>query len=150
MSKDTFKKELEKTGLNITPGALEVLKNSHISVTELKKTLTHIKRNKSKVITVRKAIDMILDIKESKYKELGIISELKHRSTVNNLSKPLQKTFYTLIRLGKASLPGHVSKITHRRKKTEKRYLSILSELGLVQRVEKGEKIYFIIQKEDS
>ncbi|MHA1227644.1 MAG: hypothetical protein ACTSPV_12935 [Candidatus Hodarchaeales archaeon] len=150
MSEDVFKEELEGTGLEITPSALEVFKNSYIAPNELIKALINIKNEKQKVITVRKAIDIILEINEHKYKERRLISELKLKTELKKLPKPLQRTLKALIKLNRPSLPGDISRITHRRKKTEKRYLTMLSDLGFVQQIEKEQKVYFMFNTRDS
>ncbi len=124
---------LEQIGFQITPGALQVLENSHITPKEIIEDIKeHWTPNKARIITVKEAINFMLE--SSKFAKISqeLKKEIKARAKPSELPIKYQKTYNVLKKLNYEVTAGEVARFTHRKRNTETIYLNNLLELGLV------------------
>lgn len=142
MSESDLLHKLKAIDFQITPSALEVIKNSHIQINDL---LTGIKRSwksKEKVITVKEAINLILDSRHAGISR-EITSEIKAHEKFLPIPRRLRRTYTILKRFEKPVTAGYIARITHRKKITEKIYLNQLVADGFAKKEHSGNKIVF-------
>ncbi|MFX0050498.1 MAG: hypothetical protein ACFE8U_04310 [Candidatus Hermodarchaeota archaeon] len=142
--------KLKSIDFQVTPGALEIINSSRIPVDELIEEIYDSWKEDEKLITVKRAINLILVIKKSpKYAATSkeVISELKSRFKEEpKVSRLLRRTYFTLKHFDNPVTAGHIARITRRKKITEKLYLNQLVQQGLVKKVRKeGKEDYFWI-----
>ena len=140
MSEADLLNELKAIDFQITPSALEVIKNSHVQINDL---LTGIKtswKSKEKIITVKEAINLILDSREAGIAR-EIASEIKAHEKFVPVPRHLRRTYTVLKRFEEPVTAGYVARITHRKKTTEEIYLNQLVKNGFVKKKkQKGRK----------
>ncbi|MFX0014744.1 MAG: hypothetical protein ACFFB2_00910 [Promethearchaeota archaeon] len=145
MSESDLLNKLKAMDFQITPSALEVIKNSHIQVDDL---LTGIKRSwksKEKIITVKKAINLILDSRLAGISR-EITSEIKTHEKFVPVPRRLRRTYSVLKQSNQPVTAGYIAQKTHRKKTTEKIYLNQLVSTGFVTKVRKEDsKFYYQI-----
>jgi Fic family protein len=139
MSETNLIDKLKAMDFQITPSALEVIKNSHMQIDDL---LTGIKtswKSKEKIITVKEAINLILDSRQAGISR-EIASEIKSHEKFVPVPKHLRRTYSILKRFEEPVTAGYVARITHRKKATEEIYLNQLVKSGFVKRKREGSK----------
>ena len=140
MSEADLLNELKAIDFQITPSALEVIKNSHVQINDL---LTGIKtswKSKEKIITVKEAINLILDSREAGISR-EIALEIKAHEKFVPVPRHLRRTYTVLKRFEEPVTAGYVARITHRKKTTEEIYLNQLVKNGFVKKKkQKGRK----------
>lgn len=142
--------KLKSIDFQATPGALEIINSSLIPIDELIAEINDSWKEDEKLITVKKAISLILVIKQSpKYAAASkeVISELKSRFIEEPVvPRLLRRTYFTLKQFEKSVTAGHIARLTHRKRLTEKIYLNKLVQQGLVKKERKeGKEDYFWI-----
>ena len=133
MSEADLLTELKALDFQITPSALEVIKNSHMQINDL---LTGIKtswKSKEKIITVKEAINLILDSRQAGISR-EIASEIKAHEKFIPVPRHLRRTYAVLKRFEEPVTAGYVARITHRKKATEEIYLNQLVKSGFVEK----------------
>ncbi len=150
MSKPDLLSELEQLKIQITPGATEVLKNSNVPHAMLIEEIKRHWKKDSSALTVKDAIDLMLN--SDKYVQMSqtVHKELKKRIEETSIvPRLLRKTYFTLKRFNTPVSAGQVSRITRRRKNTEKVYLNKLTNIGLVKKTTRPDnKIHYSIIKQ--
>ncbi|UCE13806.1 MAG: hypothetical protein JSV04_01200 [Candidatus Heimdallarchaeota archaeon] len=127
--------KLKATEYAFSPGALEVLKNSHIPIDDL---LPAIKRFwKGEEIKIKEAINIMLTTKQAGASK-EIASEIKARRKYVDIPKRFRRTYSILKRFKDPVTAGHIARITHRKKGTEELYLNQLVKLGFVTKTKKA------------
>jgi hypothetical protein len=145
MPENDFLEKIKEMGFQITPSALEVVKNSHIEPDQLIKEINQKWTEKEKIITVNKAINIILSSSEYVDTVKKITDEIKkYIPSEPAIPRKLRLTYFVLKKSQKTLLAGDVARITHRKRKTEQIYLNQLTDLNyIVQSVRNdGKKIY--------
>ncbi|MHA1944644.1 MAG: hypothetical protein ACXAC6_04395 [Candidatus Hodarchaeales archaeon] len=147
MSTKSLLSQLEAVNVKITPGAIEILKNSKIPANMIIKELTKKWKGRTKPITVKDAIDLMLN--SNKYKEISkqLHKELKARGD-DFISVPrlYRHSFYTLKQFQEPVSAGQVAKITKRKTNTERVYLNFLASEGIIEKIKgKNDKILYLI-----
>ena len=124
---------LEQLDFKITPGALQVLENSHITPEEIIEDIReHWNPEKEKIITVKEAINFMLESSKFAKISLELKKEIKSRKKPNDLPMKYQKTFNILKKLNRKATAGEVARFTRRKGNTESIYLNNLVKLGYV------------------
>ncbi len=149
MSKPDLSKELERLKIQITPSAAEVLMNSKVPYAMLVKEIKKRWEKDTSALTVKDAIDLMLN--SDKYVKLSqtVHEELKEKvEETSTVPRLLRKTYFTLKKLSGPVTAGQVSRITRRKTNTEKVYLNRLTKLGLIKKdLLKNNKIHYLIIK---
>jgi Fic family protein len=125
--------ELEQIKIQITPGAAEVLKNSNIPEAMILKEVKRNWKNKSKAITVKDAINLMLN--SDKYVQISqkVHKELKETAQISEqVPRLLRRSFFTLKQFNKPVTAGQIAQRTHRKTSTERVYLNKLVAQGFV------------------
>ncbi len=137
MSQNDLLDKLKTIDFQITPSALEVIKNSHVEINDLLTGIEHSWKNEEKLITVKEAINLILS---SKHAEVSreITSEIKTRAKYVSVPRRIRRTYTILKRFQKPVTAGDIARITHRKKTTEKIYLNQLIIHGYVRKEQQG------------
>ncbi|NHJ00954.1 MAG: hypothetical protein EAX86_02380 [Candidatus Heimdallarchaeota archaeon] len=135
MSENNLLLRLEKINFQITPSALQVLENSHIPAKEIIKDIKKYWKSDKKVITVKEAVDFMLE--SSKFSKIAkeVKQEIKTRKKPEEMPKKLFKTYNMLKKLNHEITAGEVARYTRRKGKTELIYLYELVELGYVEKI---------------
>ena len=151
MSRKNLLSQLEKAKIQITPGAIEILKNSNVPMSMLLKDLTRICKGRSKPITVKDAINLMLN--SDKYVQISkkVHKELKaRRKDFIEVPRQYLHSFYTLKRFKGPVSAGQVAKITRRKTATERIYLNFLVSEGIVKKTKtEKDKILYLVPKLD-
>ncbi|MHA1993074.1 MAG: hypothetical protein ACW97Z_00870 [Candidatus Hodarchaeales archaeon] len=149
MSKPDLSKELERLKIQITPSAAEVLMNSKVPHAMLVKEIKKRWEKDTSALTVKDAIDLMLN--SDKYVKLSqtVHKELKEKvEETSTVPRLLRKTYFTLKKLSGPVTAGQVSRITRRKTNTEQVYLNRLTKLGLIKKdLLKNNKIHYLIIK---
>ncbi|MHA2203739.1 MAG: hypothetical protein ACW991_08625, partial [Candidatus Hodarchaeales archaeon] len=122
MSETDLIDKLKAMDFQITPSALEVIKNSHLQINDLLTGIETSWKSKEKIITVKEAINFILDSRQAGISR-EIISEIKTHEQFIPVSRQLRRTYTILKRFERPVTAGHIARITHRKKTTEEIYL---------------------------
>ncbi|MFX0206555.1 MAG: hypothetical protein ACFFDT_11270 [Candidatus Hodarchaeota archaeon] len=139
MSESDLLDKLKAMDFQITPSALEVIKNSHIQIKDLLNGIEHSWKSEKKIITVKEAINLILDSRHAGISR-EIASEIKAHEKFIPISRRLRRTYTILKGFEKPVTAGHVARITHRKKTTEEIYLNQLVIDGFVKKERKERK----------
>ncbi|MHA1207387.1 MAG: hypothetical protein ACTSSO_07460 [Candidatus Hodarchaeales archaeon] len=147
MSKKNLLSQLENAKIQITPGAIEILNNSNIPTSMLYKDITQIWKGRTKPITVKDAIDLMLN--SDKYVQIAkkVHKELKARQDgFIEIPRLYRRSFYTLKRFKEPVSAGQVAKLTRRKTATERVYLNFLVSEGIVKKIKtQNSKILYSI-----
>jgi Fic family protein len=147
MSTKSLLSQLEAVNIDITPGAMEILKNSKIPPKMIIKELTKKWKGRTKPITVKDAIDLMLT--SDKYEQISkqLHKELKARGNeFVSVPRRYRHSFYTLKQFKEPVSAGQVAKITKRKTNTEKVYLNFLASEGIIKKIKgKNDKILYLI-----
>jgi len=147
MSKNNLVSQLENAKIQITPGAIEILKNSNVPVSMLFEDLTQIWKGRDKPITIKDAIDLMLN--SDKYVQISkkLHKELKARQKdFIEVPRQYRHSFYTLKRFKEPVSAGQVAKVTRRKTGTERIYLNFLVTQGIVKKTKtQNNKILYLI-----
>ena len=146
MSDENLLTQLEKNNFKITPGALEIFKNSHIPIDDLITDILKNWVNKKRLITVKSAINILLTSRKVDVISREITAEIKEKFTYIEAPRYLQRTFSILKRLNSPAQAGNVAQISHRKKETEKKYLEQLFKLNFINRKEEKGRIFFMLK----
>ena len=76
MSETDLLDKLKAMDFQITPSALEVIKNSHLQISDILNGIENSWKSKEKIITVKEAINLILDSRQAGISR-EIVSEIK-------------------------------------------------------------------------
>lgn len=148
MSEKDLLKKLEANNFQVTPGALEVFKNSHIPVNELVNDITLSWTTEERVITTKRAVKVMLNSQKFSVFSREIIQEIKSR-TKQSIVVPrhLMRTYSIMKRFSNKTVKaGQIAQITHRKKATEKIYLEELVKQGFAQKItDESNEIYYQI-----
>lgn len=148
MSEKDLLKKLEANDFQVTPGALEVLKNSHISVNELVNDITQSWTNEERIITTKRAVKIMLSSQKFSVFSREIVQEIKSR-TKHSIVVPrhLMRTYAIMKRFSNKTVKaGQIAQITHRKKATEKIYLDELVQKGFAKKEsDESNEIYYQI-----
>ena len=139
MSETDLLDKLKAMDFQITPSALEVIKNSHMQINDLLTGIETSWKSKEKIITVKEAINLILDSRQAGISR-EIASEIKAHEKFVPVPRHLRRTFTILKRFEEPVTAGYVARITHRKKTTEEIYLNQLVNKGLVKKEREGKK----------
>ena len=147
MSRKKLLSQLENAKIQITPGAIEILNNSNIPTSMLYKDITQIWKGRTKHITVKDAIDLMLN--SDKYVQISrkVHKELKARQDgFIEVPRRYRQSFYTLKRFKEPVSAGQVAKVTRRKTATERVYLNFLVSEGIVKKIKtQNSKILYSI-----
>ena len=147
MSNKKLLSQLESAKIQITPGAIEILNNSNIPTSMLYKDLNQIWKGRTKPISVKDAIDLMLN--SDKYVQISkkVHKELKARQDAFiEVPRRYRQSFYTLKRFKKPVSAGQVAKVTRRKTATERVYLNFLVTEGIVKKIKnQNDKILYSI-----
>lgn len=146
MSETDLIDKLKAMDFQITPSALEVIKNSHLQINDLLTGIETSWKSKEKIITVKEAINFILDSRQAGISR-EIVSEIKAHEKFIPVPRQLRRTYTILKRFERPVTAGHIARITHRKKTTEEIYLNQLVKDGLVKKKREGRKAirYWIV-----
>ncbi|MFW9904626.1 MAG: hypothetical protein ACFFFH_09860 [Candidatus Thorarchaeota archaeon] len=133
MSETDLLDKLKAIDFQITPGALEVIKNSHMQINDLLTGIETSWKSKEKIITVKEAINLILDSRQAGISR-EIASEIKTHKKFVPVPRYLRRTYTILKRFEEPVTAGYVSRISHRKKTTEEIYLNQLAKDGFVKK----------------
>ncbi len=140
MSESNLLDKLKAIDFQITPSALEVIKNSHMQINDLLTGIESSWKRKEKIITVKEAINLILSSKQAGITR-EIASEIKTHEKFVPVPRRLRRTHTILKRFDRPVTAGYIARITHRKKNTEEIYLNQLVKGGFVKKERtKGEK----------
>lgn len=131
--------KLKAKDFQITPSALEVIKNSHIQINDILTVIETSWKSKEKIITVKEAINLILDSGQGGISR-EITTEIKTHEKFVPVPRQLRRTYTILKRFEKPVTAGHIARITHRKKTTEGIYLNQLVKDGFAKKERKGRK----------
>ena len=146
MSESDLLNKLKAIDFQITPSALEVIKNSHMQINDLLTGIERSWKSKEKVITVKEAINLILDSRHAGISR-EIASEIKAHEKFVPVPRRLRRTLTILRRFEKPVTAGYIARITHRKKATEEIYLNQLVAGGFAKKERMGNKrIYYRAQ----
>ncbi len=149
MSKPDLLSELERLKIQITPGASEVLKNSKVPQAMLVKEIKKRWKQNSSALTVKDAINLMLN--SDKYVQISKTVHKELKTLVDETSavpRLLRKTFFALKKANTPATAGRISQITRRKTNTERVYLNKLTELGLIKKGRTNKnKIHYSILK---
>ena len=150
MSESDFLDKLKAIDFQITPGALEVIKNSHVQINDLLTGIEISWKREEKIITVKEAINLILSSKHAEVSR-AIVSEIKAHEKFIPVPRRLRRTYTILKRFDKPVTAGYVARITHRKKSTEEIYLNQLVITGFVRKERKaGKKAHYRVANKNS
>ena len=125
--------ELKQIKIQITPGAAEVLKNSNIPDAMILKEVRSKWKNKSETITVKDAINLMLNSDKYVQMSRGVHKELKEIAELSKqIPRLLRRSFFTLKHFDTPVTAGQIAQRTRRKTTTEKIYLNKLAEQGFV------------------
>ncbi len=146
MSETDLLDKLKAIDFQITPSALEVIKNSHLQINDLLTGIETSWKSKEKLITVKEAINLILDSRQAGISR-EIVSEIKTHEKFIPIPRQLRRTYTILKRFENPVTAGHIARVTHRKKTTEKIYLNQLVKDGFVKKKREGRKAirYWIV-----
>ena len=151
MSESNLFTELKQLKIQITPGAAEVLKNSNVPKAMILKEVKERWIDKSDAITVKDAINLMLN--SDKYIQLSrkVHKELKEKvKTSIQVPRLLRRSFYSLKQFDKPVTAGQVAQRTHRKTSTERIYLNELAAKGLISKSQgKTDKTLYSISEMD-
>ncbi len=151
MSESNLFKELKQLKIQITPGAAEVLKNSNVPKAMILKEVKKKWIDKSDAITVKDAINLMLN--SDKYIQLSrkVHKELKEKVQPSiQVPRLLRRSFYTLKNFDNPVTAGQVAQRTHRKTSTERIYLNKLAAKGFVSKIQdKNSKTLYSISEMD-
>ncbi|MHA2289014.1 MAG: hypothetical protein ACXABG_09525 [Promethearchaeota archaeon] len=149
MSKPDLSSELESLKIQITPGAAEVLMNSNVPHAMLIKEIRKRWENDTSTLTVKDAIDLMLNSDKYVKMSLTVHAELKEKiEETSTVPRLLRKTYFTLKQLTDPASAGEISRITRRKTNTERVYLNKLTKLGLIKKtIRKNNKTHYSIIK---
>ena len=149
MSTKSLLSQLEAVNIKITPGAIEILKNSKIPANMVVKELNKKWKGRTKPITVKDAIDLMLN--SNKYQQISkqLHKELKARGNgFISVPRRYRHSFYTLKQFQEPVSAGQVAKITKLKTNTERVYLNFLASEGIIKKIKgKKDKILYLIPK---
>ncbi len=148
MSEKELLKKLKANNFQVTPGAFEVLKNSHIPVNELVNDITLSWAAEERVITTKRAVKVMLNSQKFSVFSREIVQEIKSRAKDSVVvPRHLMRTYAIMKRFtNKTVKPGQIAQITHRRKATEKIYLEELVKKGFAKKgFSESNEIYYQI-----
>ena len=131
MSESNLLDKLKAIDFQITPSALEVIKNSHVQINDLLTGIESSWKSKEKIITVKEAINLILSSKQAGIAR-EIASEIKTHEKFIPVPRRLRRTYTILKRFDRPVTAGYISRITHRKINTEEIYLNQLVIGGFV------------------
>ena len=147
MSNEELIKELEKSNIHVTPSAIEVLNNSNVPVDMLIQDLKKLYKGKTKPLTVKNAIDLMLN--SDKYVQFAkkLRKELKTRTEdFIDVPRKYRRSYYTLKRINEPVSAGQVANRTKRKTATEKQYLDFLVSTGFVTKIQtENNKILYLV-----
>ncbi|MCK4849014.1 MAG: hypothetical protein KAT16_08325 [Candidatus Heimdallarchaeota archaeon] len=135
MSRKNLLSQLESAKIQVTPGAIEILKNSNVPTSMLIKDLAKIWKGRTKPVTVKDAINLMLN--SDKYVQISkqVHKELKTRKKdFIDVPRRYRHSFYTLKRFKEPVSAGQVAKITRRKTATERIYLDYLVSEGIIEK----------------
>ena len=139
MSETELLDKLKELDFQITPSALEVIKNSHMQINDLLTGIETSWKSKEKIITVKEAINLILDSRQAGISR-EIASEIKTHEKFVPIPRHLRRTYTILKRFEEPVTAGYVARISHRKKTTEEIYLNQLVRDGFVKKEQEGRK----------
>ena len=149
MSTKSLLSQIEAVNIEITPGAIEILKNSKIPASMVVNELKKKWKGRTKPITVKDAIDLMLN--SNKYQQISkqLHKELKARGNeFISVPRRYRHSFYTLKQFQEPVSAGQVAKITKRKTNTERVYLNFLASEGIIKKIKgKKDKILYLIPK---
>ena len=149
MSESNFLAKLKALDFQITPGALEVIKNSHVPFGDLIADIQKFWEGEEKIITVKEAINLMVRSREDIAISREVVSEIKARKEYVPVPRQFRRTYTILKRFEQPVTAGYVARITHRKKSTEEIYLNQLVKLGFVTEIQKdNEKKRYHIKKQ--
>ena len=135
MYKNNLVAKLKATEYSFSPGALEVLKNSHIPIDDLLAAIEQFWKGEE--IKIREAINIMLTTKQAGVSK-EIASEIKARREYLDIPKRFRRTYTVLKQFDQPVTAGYISRITHRKRVTEQLYLNHLVKLGFVTKNKKA------------
>ncbi len=138
MSESNFLAKLKALDFRITPGALEVMKNSHVPLGDLIADIQKFWEEEERIITVKKAINLMVRSQRDIAISREVVSEIKAREKYIPVPRQLRRTYTILKRFEKPVTAGYIARITHRKMTTEEIYLNQLVKLGFVTEIQKG------------
>ncbi|UCG03092.1 MAG: hypothetical protein JSW11_03700 [Candidatus Heimdallarchaeota archaeon] len=139
MSETDLLDKLKAMDFQITPSALEVIKNSHMQINDILTGIETSWKSKEKIITVKEAINLILDSRQAGISR-EIALEIKTHEKFAPVPRQLRRTYTVLKRFEEPVTAGHIARITHRKKTTEEIYLNQLVKAGFAKKERKGMK----------
>jgi Fic family protein len=136
MSENELLRKLEANDFQVTPGALEVFKNSHISINDLVKDITLSWDTEERIITTKRAVKVMLNSQKFSVFSREIAQEIKSRAKQTIVvPRHLMRTYSIIKRFNNNTVnAGQIAQITHRKKATEKIYLEELVKKGFVKK----------------
>ncbi len=148
MSEKDLLKKLKANNFQVTPGALEVLKNCHIPVNELVNDITLSWAAEERVITTKSAVKIMLNSQKFSVFSREIVQEIKSRTKPSIVvPRHLMRTYAIMKRFSNNTVKaGQIAQITHRKKATEKIYLDELVKKGFAEKkYDESNEIYYQI-----
>ena len=144
MAESELLSKLKANNFKVTPGAMEVLKNSHIPVNDLVNDIAISWGDEERIITTKKAIRVMLNSQKFSIFSKEITEEIKKKvEPVVVVPRHLMRTYAIMKRFGNTPvIPGRIAQITHRKKETEKIYLEELVKNGFIKKKLKEKKQY--------
>ena len=139
MSETDLLDKLKAMDFQITPSALEVIKNSHLQINDLLTGIETSWKSKERLITVKEAINLILDSRQAGISR-EIVSEIKTHEKFIPVPRQLRRTYTILKRFENPVTAGHIARVTHRKKTTEEIYLNQLVKNGFAKKEREGRK----------
>lgn len=145
MAESELLSKLKANNFKVTPGAMEVLKNSHIPVNDLVNDIAISWGDEERIITTKKAIRVMLNSQKFSIFSKEITEEIKKKvEPVVVVPRHLMRTYAIMKRFGNTPvIPGRIAQITHRKKETEKIYLEELVKNGFIKKKLKEKNQYF-------
>lgn len=126
MSESNFLAKLKELNFQITPGALEVIKTSHMPFSDLIANIQDSWEGEERIITVKEAINLMVRSREDMVISREIATEIKARKEYVPIPRQFRRTYTILKRFDRPVTAGYISRITHRKKNTEEIYLNQL------------------------
>jgi hypothetical protein len=144
MAESELLSKLKANNFKVTPGAMEVLKNSHIPVNDLVNDIAISWGDEERIITTKKAIRVMLNSQKFSIFSKEITEEIKKKvEPVVVVPRHLMRTYAIMKRFGNTPvIPGRIAQITHRKKETEKIYLEELVKNGFIKKKLKEKNQY--------
>jgi len=136
MAESELLSKLKANNFKVTPGAMEVFKNSHIPVNDLVNDIAISWGDEERIITTKKAIRVMLNSQKYSIFSKEITEEIKKKTKpVVVVPRHLMRTYAIMKRFGNTPvIPGYIAQITHRKKETEKIYLEELVKNGFIKK----------------